>query len=79
MGEINMADKLLTRQQLGETLYQQIKAEIESRGFSLYQPNFDPDYPVSLRTINYIRKGNFVVERLNGLPGVEVGEFFTLK
>lgn len=71
-------NKLLTRAKLGETLYQQIKAEIESRGFSLYQPNFDPDYPVSLRTVNNIRKGVFVVDRVNKLPGVDVGEFFTL-
>ena len=74
-----MTETLLTRQQLGEAIYQQIKADIENRGYSLYQPNFDPNYPVSLRTINYIRQGIFSVDRVNKLPGVEVSEFFTIK
>ena len=72
-------NNLLTRAQLGEAVYQQIKADIESRGYSLYLPNFDPEYPVSLRTINSIRKGIFVAERVNKLPGVEFEELFELK
>lgn len=69
---------LLTRQEFGEQIYQAIKAEIESRGFSLWVENFDPEYPIGLRQIGYIRKGRFKIETLRRLPGVKVVEWFTL-
>ena len=71
--------KLLTRSQFGEAVFQAIKAEIEGRGFSLWAPNFDPDYPISLRQIHNIRRGEFKISTLNTLPGIEVDEFFRLK
>ena len=70
---------LLTRAEFGEAIYQAVKAEIESRGFSLWVENFDPEYPISLRTIGYIRKGRFDIETLRRLPGVKVEEWFTIK
>ena len=70
---------LLTRQEFGEAIYQAIKAEIESRGFSLWVENFDPDYPIGLRQIGYIRKGRFKIETLRRLPGIRVGEYFTIE
>jgi hypothetical protein len=73
-----MKKKYLTRSEFGEAVFQQIKAEITSRGFSLWQPNFDPDYPISLRTINNIRKGQFRAEALNSLPGIKVEEWFCI-
>jgi hypothetical protein len=73
-----MKQNLLTRTQLAERLFQEIKTEIESRGFSLWDENFDPNYPISLRSIWNIRKGIFKIETLNSLPGISVSEFFTL-
>ena len=69
----------LTRRELGEAVFQAAKAEIESRGFSLWQRGFDPDYPVSLRTLSNIRNGEFKTETLNKLPGIQVEERFCLK
>lgn len=69
---------LLTRQQFGEAVFQKIKAEIESRGFALWDENFPPDYPISLRAIWNIRKGHFKIETLNSLPGIEVREWFEI-
>lgn len=70
---------LLTRAEFGEQIYQAIKAEIESRGFSLWVENFDPDYPIGLRQIGYIRKGRFKIETLRRLPGIRVEEYFTIE
>lgn len=71
-----MKKQYLTRAEFGEAIFQKIKAEITSRGFSLWQPNFDPNYPISLRAINNIRKGQFRIETLNSLPGIQVEEWF---
>lgn len=71
--------RLLTRAEFGEQVYQAIKAEIESRGFSLWVENFDPDYPIGLRQIGYIRKGRFKIETLRKLPGIRVEEYFTIE
>jgi hypothetical protein len=73
-----MKKEYLTRAEFGERIFQAIKAEITSRGFSLWQPNFDPDYPISLRAINNIRKGQFRAETLNSLPGIKVEEWFCI-
>jgi hypothetical protein len=70
---------LLTRQEFGEAVYQMVKAEIESRGFSLWVENFDPDYPCSLRTLWNIRKGIFDIETVRKLPGIRVEEWFTVE
>lgn len=71
-----MKKKYLTRSEFSEAVFQKIKAEIESRGFSLWQPNFDPNYPLSLRAIHNVRKGQFRIETLNSLPGINVEEWF---
>jgi len=71
-----MKKKYLTRIELGEAVFQAAKAEIESRGFSLWKSNFDPNYPVSLRTLANIRKGQFMVETLNKLPTIKVQDWF---
>lgn len=73
-----MKKKYLTRSEFGEAVFKQIKAEITSRGFSLWQPNFDPNYPISLRAINNIRKGQFKIDTLNSLPGIKVEEWFCI-
>lgn len=73
-----MKKQYLSRAEFGEAIFQKIKAEITGRGFSLWQPNFDPDYPISLRAINNIRKGQFRVETLNSLPGIKVEEWFCI-
>lgn len=70
--------KLFTRAEFSERVFQAIKADIESRGFALWVENFDPNYPVSLRTIHNIRKGMFKFEQLKKLPGIEVEEWFCL-
>ena len=70
--------KYLTRKEFSEAIFQAIKAELESRGFSLWQPNFDPDYPISLRAIHNIRRGQFTVKTLNSLPGIHVEEWFSI-
>jgi len=67
--------KYISRAELGEAVFQAAKAEIEGRGFSLWQPRFDPDYPVSLRTLSNIRKGKFKIKTLNKLPGIRVEEW----
>ncbi len=69
---------LLTRAEFGEKVFQAIKAELHSRGFGLTPGKFDPNYPVSRRTVYYIRQGEFQVETLNTLPGIDVKEFFGL-
>jgi hypothetical protein len=71
--------RYLTREQFGRAVFEQIKAELKSRGFSLWGPNFDPDYPISLRAIWNIRKGQFSVDTLNSLPGIRVQEWFTIE
>lgn len=71
--------KYLSRAEFGEAVFQQIKAEITSRGFSLWQPNFDPEYPISLRQIFNIRDGRFEMKTLQKLPGILVEEWFCLK
>lgn len=73
-----MKKQYLTRAEFGEAIFQKIKAEIESRGFSLWQPNFDPNYPLSLRAIHNVKNGQFKVETLNSLPGVQVEEWFCI-
>jgi hypothetical protein len=70
---------MLTRAEFGEQVYQMVKAEIESRGFSLWVENFDPDYPCSLRTLGNIRKGIFEIETLRKLPGIQVEGWFTVE
>ena len=71
-----MKKESLTRAELGERVFQHAKAELEERGFSLWEENFDPEYPVSLRSLHNIRKGVFKVATLNSLPGVRVEEWF---
>lgn len=71
--------KYLNRNDLGEAVFQKIKAELASRGFSLWGPNFDPDYPISLRAIHNIRRGQFKISTLNSLPGILVEELFAIK
>ena len=70
--------KYLKKEEFSEAIFQAIKAEIESRGFSLWPPNFDPEYPISLRAIYNIRKGQFKVSTLNSLPGIRVEEWFSI-
>lgn len=74
-----MKKENLTRAELGERVFQHAKAELESRGFSMWEENFDPLYPVSLRTLHNIRAGTFKVATLNSLPGVNVKEFFVFR
>jgi hypothetical protein len=69
----------LTKKELGEAVFLAIKAEIEGRGYALWEENFPPDYPISLRAIWNIRKGQFKVSTLNELPGIQVEEFYTLR
>lgn len=73
-----MKKQYLTRAKFGEAVFQAIKADLISRGFSLWQPNFDPEYPVSLRQIANIRKGKFEIKTLQKLPGVQVEEWFCI-
>ena len=68
----------LTRSEFSERVFQAIKSDLESRGFSLWVENFDPAYPVSLRTVHNIRKGLFKMDVLRRLPGIEVEEWFCL-
>ena len=68
----------LTRLELSEAVFQANKAEIKSRGFSLWQPKFDPDYPIGLRQIHNIRKGHFEIKTLQKLPGIQVEERFCI-
>jgi len=74
-----MKKENLTRAELGERVFQHAKAELEERGFSLWEENFDPKYPVSLRSLHNVRKGVFKVVTLNSLPGVNVKEFFVFR
>ena len=67
---------LLTRSQLGELIFQQIKTELQSRGYSMTSRNFPADYPISRRAVYLIRRGVFTVDTLNKLPGVSVEEWF---
>ncbi len=71
-----MKKQYLTRAEFGEAVFQKIKADLISRGFALWKPRFDPEYPISLRAINNIRKGQFRLETLNSLPGINVEEWF---
>lgn len=71
--------RLLTRAEFGEAVYQAVKAEIESRGYRLWAPKFDPNYPCSLRTLGNIRNGIYDIETLRKLPGVKVEEYFTIE
>lgn len=71
-------EKYLTRSEFGEAVFQKIKAELKSRGFSLWQPNFDPNYPISLRAINNIRRGQFKISTINSLPGIQAEEWFCI-
>jgi len=73
-----MKKEYLNRAEFGEAIFCAIKAEITSRGFSLWQPNFDPEYPISLRTINNIRNGKYKIDTLNSLPGIKVMEWFCI-
>lgn len=70
--------KYMSKEEFSEAVFQQIKEEIESRGYSLWSENFDPDYPISLRAIWNIRKGQFKIETLNRLPGIKVKEYFEI-
>lgn len=73
-----MKKQYLTRSEFSEAVFQAIKAEITSRGFSLWLPNFDPDYPISLRQVHNIRKGEFNFATLEKLPGIKVEQWFCL-
>jgi hypothetical protein len=74
-----MSDKqLLTRPQFGEAVFQAVKSELISRGFALTSARFDPNYPISLRQLHYIRKGAFNVAILKRLPFIEYNEHFEI-
>lgn len=73
-----MKKEYLTRSEFGEAVFQAIKADLISRGFALWEPKFDPNYPVSLRQIANIRNGQFRLETLNSLPGIKVEEWFCI-
>mgnify|MGYP003466566801 FL=1 len=70
--------KLLTRPQFGEAIFQAVKSELTSRGYELTSARFDPDYPISLRQIHYIRKGEFNVAILKRLPFIRYEERFEI-
>lgn len=74
-----MPTKHLTREEFGEAVFQAAKSEIESRGYSLWAPRFDPDYPVSLRQLSNIRKGKFDIKTVQKLPGIKAQELFMLQ
>jgi hypothetical protein len=69
---------LLTRPQFGEAVFQAVKSELTSRGFALTSARFDPDYPISLRQIHYIRRGEFNVAILKRLPFIRYEEKFEI-
>ena len=69
---------LLIRTRLGELIFQQIKEELQSRGYSMTSRNFPADYPISRRAVYLIRRGVFTVDTLNKLPGVSVEEWFSV-
>lgn len=69
----------LSRREAGERIFELAKAEIEARGFALWDQNFPPDYPVSLRQLWLIRQGKFRTETVNRLPGVNVREWFEVE
>lgn len=71
-----MKKHLLTRAQFGEAVFQAIKADLTSRGFALWAPRFDPDYPIGLRQIHNIRKGRFEIKTLQKLECIKVEEWF---
>lgn len=70
--------KLLTRPQFGEAIFQTVKSELISRGFALTSARFDPNYPISLRQLHYIRKGEFNVAILKRLPFIQYKEKFEI-
>lgn len=70
------SNNLLNRSQLGELIFQQIKTDLKSRGYSMTNRNFPADYPISRRAVYLIRRGVFTVDTLNKLPGVKVEEWF---
>lgn len=72
----SITNPLLTRAQLGELIFQQIKTELKSRGYSMTSRNFPANYPISRRAVYLIRRGVFTVDTLNKLPGVKVEEWF---
>lgn len=73
-----MKKQYLTRAEFGEAVFQAIKSDLISRGFALWQPKFDPDYPIGLRQIANIRKGKFEIKTLQKLPGINVEEWFCI-
>ena len=73
---MSMPTNLLTRAQLGELIFQQIKTDLKSRGYSMTNRNFPADYPISRRAVYLIKRGVFTVDTLNKLPGVKVEEWF---
>ena len=68
----------LTRLELGKAVFQRAKADIEARGFSLVAGNFDPNYPVSLRTLRAIKRGIFTFQTIVKIPGIQAEEWFVL-
>lgn len=70
--------QLLTRQEFGSKVFESVKSDLKSRGFALTSAKFDPDYPISLRQIHYIRKGEFNVAILKRLPFIEYTERFEI-
>lgn len=73
-----MEKQYFNRAEFGEAVFKAIKTDLISRGFALWKPKFDPNYPISLRAINNIRTGQFRVETLNTLPNIKVEECFCL-
>lgn len=73
-----MTKQLLNRIEFGEAVFHAIKSDLESRGFALWQPKFDPDYPIKLRQIHNIRKGNFEIKTLQKLQCIQVEEWFCI-
>ena len=71
--------RTMTRAEFGKAVFQSAKAEIERRGFSLVPGNFDPNYPVSLRTLRAIKRGIFTFQTISKMPGIRAEEWFTLE
>jgi hypothetical protein len=70
--------KFKNRKEFGLAVFNHAKAEIEVRGFSLVAGNFDPNYPVSLRTLRAIKRGIFTFQTILKIPGIQAEEWFVL-
>lgn len=71
--------KYLTASEAGKLIFQTARAQVIEQGGSMDAGKFPKGFPVSLRTLNYARKGRFEPETVNKIEGLRVTVWYEVE